>query len=382
MIKNKFFNAKYVMGALLSLIFLAIFSWKVVPKILEKIRTYEEANKKEIITETSVKTKIPIVLAFDNNYTCPALVFLQSLLKNANPGTFYEIIILVTNEFSRENKDKISKAGAGFKNFSVDFLDASQGSEQFDDLNIFKERFTKEMFHRLKIPTLIKDKRKCLYLDVDIIVEGDLTELYNEDLNGYLIGGVADGNRVSNKNSKAQKDMEKRKKWLEGLDIDDEHDFVNSGVIVWNLDECRKANLEKKFLEYIKKDHQGEVVNDQDTLNSRCHGRIKDLPLRFNTQTYFQLESDYEDAGEFAAMFGKDVWNTARTKPLIIHYALDKPWAKLETRFAGRWWKYANESPNWIWQEIKNYAKIFSDYRGNVGEEMQKVLKSRFFGSF
>ena len=32
----------------------------------------------------------------------------------------------------------------------------------------------------------------CIYLDSDLVVEGDLSELFQIDIDGYFIGGVID----------------------------------------------------------------------------------------------------------------------------------------------------------------------------------------------
>ena len=42
--------------------------------------------------------------------------------------------------------------------------------------------FTLTIFFRLFIPEMFKEYDKCIYLDSDIVVPGDISKLYNVDL--------------------------------------------------------------------------------------------------------------------------------------------------------------------------------------------------------
>jgi lipopolysaccharide biosynthesis glycosyltransferase len=327
------------------------------PVIYEKIKGYRVQNRGQR-PFFKKDMEIPLVVAFDNNYVCPALVSLSSLFSNAKEGTYYKIFFFITNEFTQENKNKILRLYDDYENFEAIFLNLSEESKQFKDINIFSARFSKEMFYRLKIPSLLKNQEKCIYMDVDTVVTGDLSDLYNEDLTGYCIGGVADGTRQA-----VQSDTEEnRRKYFEYLGVDNMDDFINSGVILWNLVECRKNKVEDKFLEFVKKssDVSGRTLNDQDTINSGCHGKIKDLALRYNVQTYYDIKQPYNNAGIFVKSFSERVWEEGRKNPVIIHYALNKAWSMFDVNFADRWWKCAKAAPNWVWTEVREYEKTLS----------------------
>lgn len=73
--------------------------------------------------------------------------------------------------------------------------------------NLFKEfpdigRISKEAYYRLLVTELLpKNIERALYLDTDILIRGNLKDLYNINLDGNLIAAVIDKTCVSVKKS-------------------------------------------------------------------------------------------------------------------------------------------------------------------------------------
>ena len=65
----------------------------------------------------------------------------------------------------------------------------SEKDRAFEDVNMHIKHITQATYYRLKLPGLLLDIDKCLYLDVDIVVQNDLTELYEQDMEEYYIAG-------------------------------------------------------------------------------------------------------------------------------------------------------------------------------------------------
>lgn len=63
-----------------------------------------------------------------------------------------------------------------------------------DTLSEFPETgaYSLACYLRLFAPTLLPDVDKVLYLDCDLIVNGNLDELWNTDLEGYAVAAVHD----------------------------------------------------------------------------------------------------------------------------------------------------------------------------------------------
>lgn len=84
---------------------------------------------------------------------------------------------------------------------------------------------------RLLAPTLLPDIDKALYLDCDLIVNGDIQELYNINLEDYAVAAVHDATLSYN----IVKDYLGYDYWKDG--------YFNSGVLLMNLRYWRTHNL-------------------------------------------------------------------------------------------------------------------------------------------
>ena len=102
---------------------------------------------------------------------------------------------------------------------------------------------------------------KLLYLDVDIMFNRDIDLLYNVDLTGYEYAASTDHYG----------------KFLI------RPDYINAGVILFNMDECRKTGLFEKARNQIKT--KKWLFADQDALwHSTTKKKI--LPQKFNDQKF------------------------------------------------------------------------------------------------
>ena len=79
--------------------------------------------------------------------------------------------------------------------------------------------------YRLSIPKILQDIDKCIYLDSDIVVEGDIAELDGISVEGVCIAGVEDGAPFGEY-------AERLREILDGPDLDQ---YINSGVLIMNL---------------------------------------------------------------------------------------------------------------------------------------------------
>lgn len=113
---------------------------------------------------------------------------------------------------------------------------------------------------------------KLLYLDGDIIVTGDIQEMYDTQLGDNLIAAVSD-------------EINGYAEYYQRLSLPQDHTYVNAGVMLINLDAWRGKDIKKCALEYLSSAKTTVLPNaDQDIINILCAGRISLLPLRYNLQ--------------------------------------------------------------------------------------------------
>ena len=121
----------------------------------------------------------------------------MSIHKNSKKDSLIRIYILYS-EISQKNQDIIKDMTKNMENIiELKFIDIKQFvSNSFFDKYMYKAKdffnyTSPETYYRLFIPNLFPDYDKVLYLDSDIIVCEDLTELYNTDIDNLYAGVVS-----------------------------------------------------------------------------------------------------------------------------------------------------------------------------------------------
>ena len=139
---------------------------------------------------------------------------------------------------------------------------------------------------RLLLPE-IYEAEKVLYLDVDIIVKGDISELYNLDITNYRYAGKksdhcgwATCDDLISKAARNCTDMISASKLRRTAYGYGPLNFIaaNAGVTLMNLDRMRKENFVAKYLPFV----QDYKLNDQDVLNLYSMGDRLEIPKEWN----------------------------------------------------------------------------------------------------
>lgn len=282
---------------------------------------------------------IPIFFAVDDGYMPCLAVALESLIDNASKNYYYSIKVLYTS-INEENKRKINKYKR--ENVSIEFVDLNYYIEKIKDKLYTRDYYTKTTYFRLFIPNLYPQYTKAIYLDSDIIVLGDISELYNIDLEDNLIGAAPDG--VIQTIKVFQEYAEKV------VGVEDYRNYFNAGILLMNLDELRKIHFQDKFL-YLLETIKFTVAQDQDYLNRLCKGRTKIIDIGWD-----RMPVSIDDYPE--------------ENIKIVHYNLaDKPWRYDDIRYGEYFWKYAQKT------EFYDYLRLLKD---NYTEEERFKDKEQF----
>ena len=131
---------------------------------------------------------IPIILAADNNYAPYMSVLMISILKNAKSNPFLDFYLLVPDNFKEEYKNKIEKDCNFYKNKQLNFINMQN---EFSQTKKMISHITEQTYYRLRAAEILPVKyNKCIYLDVDTVVNADISELYNIDLEDNYVAGV------------------------------------------------------------------------------------------------------------------------------------------------------------------------------------------------
>jgi lipopolysaccharide biosynthesis glycosyltransferase len=269
---------------------------------------------------------IPIVLSSDDEYTLYMYTTMISILENKNKNTYYAFYLLVPSNFLKSNINKILSIADKYKCF-ITFINMDEKIFKYINMNI--PHITVPTYYRLLIGDLLPNEiDKCIYLDSDICVCKDLSELFNIDIKENYIAGVVSPIYFFSE-----------KKHCKRLNLPSMKQYVNAGMLIMNLKQIRKDNMTRKFIDLSKKNYDSQ---DQDVLNVACYGKILTLPPKYNAQVLRLKENN----PLLRELYREEDIIEAKNSPFIIHYSnKKKPWNSLGIYMEKYWWNIAKQTP-------------------------------------
>lgn len=212
---------------------------------------------------------IPIFLSSDNNYAPYIATTIASICDNT--AAFCEFYIL-DGGIKTDNKTKIKTLMEQYNNFSIEYINID--TEKYFKNFVTNSYITLPTYYRFIIPQLKLNLERILYLDVDIIVKGDIQELFNTNLDNKVLGAIKDlGDSYYIKRLKFN------------VEIDPSHTYFNAGVLLIDCKKWREQDISEKLFNTEKKYRGKLLCNDQDVLNKVFENNYKMLLEKFNALT-------------------------------------------------------------------------------------------------
>lgn len=261
---------------------------------------------------------INVCLSCDDNYAKYAGVVIASILKNAFSDDDLKIYIL-DGGITEDNKQKIQSLKS-IKDCEITFIPIDENL--FEDYKQVKTHkyISLAAYYRLKIPSILSKINKIIYLDCDVVVNTSLKDLYNTDISDALVAGISDNKRRM---------------------VKENPNYINSGILVMNLDKMRIENTEEKFYNYTKENIENITKGDQEIINEVCKIQIKVI----KDDTWNVQASNFTNRSNYT------------NKPKIIHYlSKEKPWKfGSYSYFKPLWFSYLQLTPWALKEEEKKY---------------------------
>lgn len=276
--------------------------------------------------------EIPIFFSTDDHYIPYLDVAVSSLLTNASRDYQYRIIVLNTG-LCPENIAKVKQNER--PGVVIEFVDISRQLEKV--MSYFKDvyHFSIATYYRLFIASLFPQYDKIVYLDCDIVVLGDISELYHMPMGDYILAAAPE--------QFVQNTGEFRRYAEVALGVDPDG-YVNAGVLLMNLAAFRENRIEEQFVQLITEYDFDLLDPDQAYLNYLCRDKILMLPNGWNKEP---------------------MPLTCEGEKNIVHYALyKKPWQYDDVMDGEFFWHYAQKSPF--------YRKILQNKAGFGAKERAK----------
>jgi lipopolysaccharide biosynthesis glycosyltransferase len=246
-----------------------------------------------------------ILLAINKQYKEQAIVLIYSILKS-NKEDNINLYIMHRSLSYFDEKEIINRVGGSKCKMNFIKID----STKLKKLPVYQKRYPLEIYFRLYAANYLpEDVDRILYLDADTLVINGLNNLYNMDFeNNYFIATTHVGKLLKGINNIR-------------LDLDKEDKYINTGVMLMNIKELRKVDIEKEISKFLKNNNL-LLLPDQDIISQVFGKKIKLV-----------------DANIYN--FGEREWNKhniknpnkpidlrwIRKNTVIIHYyGKNKPW--------------------------------------------------------
>ena len=223
---------------LITLILLIILSLGLITMIFLNNRQ----DRIPIIPKPKNNNSINIVFTTDKEYSSYLKVALKSLILNKDKDSIYNIYIL-SIDLNKKTQEELKT----FKQNDVEINTVPLKVKTLDKIIDKKINFfyvSRADLFKFFIPEMFQNFDKILYLDSDILVLGDLSSLYNTDIQDKYIAVL--------------------RRYSYPVDLKEVR--YNIGIILFNIQNCIKSNLTSKLL-YTKNHNNDNNSITQATFN-------------------------------------------------------------------------------------------------------------------
>lgn len=290
-----------------------------------------------------------ILLTFNDSYAPHAATVITGLLK------YSTVPLSVAIMYTELTEDTINK----FKTYYSDRLE----SLEFYKIDIngkLAEKLIRvksqthligkiEPYIRLFAPLYLKDDG-VMYLDCDIVVNGDIARVLDEIHGDEYCYGVQEydpHHKFSDYTKLTQYTIPDYKVYfyreafftrlIKFYNMDEDASYMCDGIMYMNLKKWRQDNLVDRFIKNI--DKYGFFFSaDQDILNCTINGKFGKISPKWNTIVM--------GAG-IITNYSSEQFEEAKEKPIIVHMpGAAKPWNKsFGGEYRRMYWKYRIDTP-------------------------------------
>jgi len=291
---------------------------------------------------------LTIVVASDNHYLILLAALIKSIEDTIRPNQPIDIYI-IEDGTTLANREKLQRSINPFIT-TLHWQKMEEVIPEGMNLPLDRSSYPLNIYMRLFIPYFIpKEIETVLYLDVDMIVQKDVTTLFENNLSDYVVAAVLDPRIITFDNS-----------WggvlnYNELGLPGNTSYFNTGLLLMNLVKWRALGVTEKIIRCIDEHKKFANYPDQYGLNVVLANQWLPLDTKWN---HFSTIEPNEP-------------------PFLIHFVERKPIYQsynYNQKFKEIFYNYLNQT------EWKNFKPIGESSRyikklKNVGDKVLQMLK-------
>ena len=297
-------------------------------KIKERLFLFKEDKNNSKDTN---KFKIHIVMSIDNNGIYISLVSMTSALENNNKEKNILIYhLLLSHDFNKKKIEYFESLKEKY-DFRINYYNISNIFNKYK-----KWRYSSTIYFKLLIPLIFPDYERIIFLDADTLIFKDISEMFNLPFNdNYVLGYPF------------------HTPWMVTINGKHPKIYINSGVLLINIDKIRKDNKDFELIKFTKKNSKKLFFPEQDGINYIFNEKIGLLPLKYGIYLYGNI-TEYQKEYSYKLNIKLDLKELEKAieDPSIVHLCCCNP----------KVWYKATKHENHFHHICKRFQKEFYFY--------------------
>lgn len=313
-------------------------------------------KKKYIAPAFLQEDAVVIVLACTDEYIPYCSVTIESLIEHAKPERNYDIVIF-SYEITKQHQQAVTKQAEHHSNISIRFVDVRAYISKY-------HLYTRDYYHpiiyaRLCLAEIMRNYRKVVYLDSDLVVLEDIAELFDQDIGNHLIAGVRDMGMITWYHTPEHIEQIYIDKYLH---LKYPNEYINTGVMIFHVTEIRRRYSAKYLMEYATS--RKWKWQDQDIFMTLFEGNI------------FLLDDEWNVLINTKRSYKK---KHSKQHPKIVHY-IENSFLNLQegVELGELFWGYARKSPFYELIIGRALAQLQKKRDRNIWNDIRKALHIPF----
>ncbi|MDJ0510908.1 MAG: glycosyltransferase family 8 protein [Crocosphaera sp.] len=309
---------------------------------------------------------ITLACAADNFFAMPLAVTVYSVIANLTKQQKIDLFIL-DGGVTQNNKKKVIQT---LKDHPVEIHWLKPVSKNLEKLyTLAKSTYPIAAYYRLLLPEIIPDNyKKIIYLDTDIIFLTDIEKLWNLDMGDYPMLAAMD---AANRHLLWPQHLKHLK--LEEQGITEKDRYLQSGVLVIDLEKWREQKIIEKFFEFLST-HLELPYPDMDALNFVLLRNWGELDPRWNQIPVVYNFESWQDSP-----YTEEELSNVVNNPYVIHYgSKPKPWDYRCTHpLKSLWYDYLNQTAWSGWKDtpINHSLGVLRRIFRRLNKNMRRVVQ-------
>jgi lipopolysaccharide biosynthesis glycosyltransferase len=276
---------------------------------------------------------ISIAVAINEPFLMPLMVMLRSACRNLSKGWAIEVFVFgyrlsTSGRAELESGVQALPVAVHWKTLDLSSVENYwPGLHRPGDITCYYRLFLGEV--------LPQSVERVLFLDTDVLVEGNLVELWELPFEGNVVQAVPDAYAPTQHLPRLS-----QIEFDEGIQFTSDTPYFNAGVQLIDLNRWRQKRIGQRAGALLWKYGEQLRFRDQDALNCVLVGRWQRLEPTWNLHELAEHPATWNDSGATGEQLQR-AWQ----QPAIIHYIGWKPWSPFwRPHRSELWWNVAYEA--------------------------------------